>query len=173
MMRLALEHPANRGILTAPSGSHCAFFDEPGDLPDFKTLDQIENVAAVYQFAGHHPEIVARVWDQLGGSLPVEGRCLVRWTPALVEPESGVVLAVCYGTEYALRVPDEFLPDALAAGCNHSFDWGRTTDRPTDRPTDLRKDFGAGWVFGGFVREEPDWCRAAFEKYRLHAGHDA
>ncbi|MFC1817139.1 hypothetical protein ACFL0M_14660 [Thermodesulfobacteriota bacterium] len=37
-----------------------------------------------YMEAGSHPEIVERVWDALGSSLPVDCRAIVYSAPALV-----------------------------------------------------------------------------------------
>src|SRR6478735_9265587 len=58
-----------------------------------------------YWEAGAHPEIVARLWDQLGRNLPATSRALVFGTPALIHQGSGIVLAFALGTEYALRFP--------------------------------------------------------------------
>ncbi|MCC6487462.1 MAG: hypothetical protein IT364_08170, partial [Candidatus Hydrogenedentes bacterium] len=57
-----------------------------------------------YMGAGSHPDIVERVWDVLGASLPRDCRALVYGTPALVHPAVGVVIALAYGTQYAIRV---------------------------------------------------------------------
>jgi hypothetical protein len=55
-------------------------------------------------------------------------------------PQQGVVLAVCYGTRYAIRVPADALQAALDAGCATEHEWtggGRMR---------IDEELGAGWV---------------------------
>lgn len=66
-----------------------------------------------------------------------------------------VILAVCRGTSYCLRVADGMLSVAQNAGCTVSWRSGEGTI------TDLAADFGAGWVFGRWVKDEATWCQAA------------
>ena len=58
-----------------------------------------------YWECGAHPDIVERVWDQLGKLLPAECRQVVLGSPPLAHPDSGVLLAVAIGTQYGLRLP--------------------------------------------------------------------
>ena len=55
-----------------------------------------------YYGLGSHPDCVGRIWEELNTALPVECRAIVYGTPSLVEPKSGVVIALAYGTSYAL-----------------------------------------------------------------------
>ena len=57
-----------------------------GDQPPVASPD---TVGDPYYGQGSHPDVVERVWDQLGASLPTDCRCLVYGTPALVDPASG------------------------------------------------------------------------------------
>lgn len=104
-----------------------------------------------YMEAGSHPDIVERVWDRLGDALPTDCRALVLGRPALVEPTRGIVLALAYGTAYAIRVPDEKLEDALARGCRAEERWSG------GGATRAEQAFGRGWVFGGWLDDEAEW----------------
>lgn len=76
-----------------------------------------------YFGCGSHPEIVERVWDQIGRGFPPASRRILCGAPVLVHPATGLVLAVCYGTSYCLRLPDVALPAALEAGCETFHRW--------------------------------------------------
>ncbi len=68
-----------------------------------------ETVAKPYQDCGCHPDIVIRIWDQIGKSLPIDCKCLIGGSPALAHPEHGFILALGLGTEYAIRVSPAFV----------------------------------------------------------------
>lgn len=97
------------------------------------------------------------VWDQLGLALPVDGRCLLYGIPALVDPKSGVILAVCCGTMYALRIPDDVLGAAKTAGARTHIEWS------SGGVTDIQDEFGQDWIFGLYLVQELQWCRAVCE----------
>jgi hypothetical protein len=84
--------------------------------------------------------------------LPADCRFLVADTAALVEPESGLILAVALGTQYALRLTGEGLASALESGyeTRHEF-------RTVGRTLDLAATFGPGWVFGRYDPPEAAW----------------
>lgn len=121
-----------------------------------------------YYECGCHPDVVERLWDHLGKSLPADARCLVYGRPALVQPESGVILAVCMGTSYAMRVPEEQLAAALAAGCTQTHEWGQGSGHVTD----LVREYGPDWVFPGGAREQVEWCRQVYERFNARAAGD-
>ena len=101
---------------------------------------------------GAHPDIVEHLWTRLSAALPVDARFLVADTAALVHPDSGVILAVALGTQYALRLSGAGLAAALEAGfeTRHEFSTvGRTLD--------LATTFGEGWVFGRYDQRESGW----------------
>src|SRR5215475_15877074 len=115
-MRLDESHPMNQLVLKYLRGrEHLLLKPEPilswDEHPD------------PYTQAGSHPDVVERVCDVLGASLPVDCRALVYGTPALVYSREGVVLAVAYGTRYAIRVPDESINEALKVGRRTVQEW--------------------------------------------------
>lgn len=137
--------PANARVLEALCRKRGgAVTVEPNDAP-----------TDPYWQCGSHPEIVERVWDQLGVGLPASSRRIACGTPVLVDPRSGVIVAVAYGTQYCLRVPPASLADALRAGCETTHRW------TGESATDLAATFGEGWVFGAWSDREPAWCREA------------
>src|ERR1700690_27423 len=75
-----------------------------------------ESVRDPYMGQGSHPDIVERVWNKLGAALPTDCRRLVYGTPALVQPESGILLAFCLGTEYCMRLTPARFDEALTLG---------------------------------------------------------
>src|SRR5262245_45618185 len=100
-------HTANRGVLDKLRQGVSGGLELIG--PD--GLYDRHGIRA-YDECGSHPGAVMRVWDELGAALP-NGCCQVLYgTPVLLHDESGVVLAVCYGTSYAIRVPGGSLADA-------------------------------------------------------------
>ena len=54
-----------------------------------------------YMYSGAHTDIVERLWDQIGLSLPEDCRCRVGRSPALAHPRTGLILTVAMGTQYA------------------------------------------------------------------------
>jgi len=139
------DHPANEGVIRwlCRGRGGVASVAAPGSVLD------------PYYGCGSHPEVVERVWDQLGRGMPPESRVILCGTPALVDPTTGLILAVGYGTSYALRLPEGALPAALRAGCATTHRWGDGT------VTDLSRQFGPDWVFGRWAEAEEAWCRAA------------
>lgn len=118
-----------------------------------------DSVADAYMGQGSHPDIVQRVWDELGAGLPMDCRCLIYGTPALVHPRSGVVLAFCNGTQYNLRLtPDDFR-DAIAKGAPTRTRWSSGEDM--ESVTELGDD----WIFGAWSKDEIKWCHDAFRQF--------
>ena len=117
-----------------------------------------DSVADPYMKEGSHPDVVERVWDVIGRSLPQDCRCLVYGTPALVHPHTGIIIAFCNGTTYCLRLPEQLIDEALKAGARTYTKWTGGGDMDTQR------DLGADWVFGWWLDDELDWCRQAYEE---------
>ena len=138
------DHPANEGVIRSLCGK------KAGNA----SIVAPDAVHDPYLGCGSHPEIVERVWDQLGRGMPQGCRRILCGTPVLVDPGTGVILAVCYGTSYGLRLPDGALPEALQAGCATSHRWG------DGKVTDLSAEFGTDWVFGCWAQGEVAWCQA-------------
>jgi len=101
---------------------------------------------------GAHPDVVARLWVDLNAALPADARLLVAGGAALAHPESGEILAVALGTQYALRVADARLPAALDRGFET-----RHTFKTVGRTLDLAETFGVGWILGRHDADEPAW----------------
>lgn len=112
-----------------------------------------------YYERGCHPEIVERLWRQIGPALPKDCRSLVCGVPALTHRVSGVVLAIGMGTQYCVRLVQPFIGAAVTAGAKTANKW---TD---GRATDLREELGADWVFGAWLSEEPIWCRETYKAF--------
>jgi hypothetical protein len=101
---------------------------------------------------GAHPDIVQHLWTRLNGALPSDARFLVADTAALVDPASGLVLAVALGTQYAIRLSGAGLTAAQEAehATVHEF-------KTVGRTLDLGATFGPGWVFGRYDEREGEW----------------
>jgi hypothetical protein len=112
-----------------------------------------------YMRCGCHPEIVERLWDQIGPALPKDCRGIVCLTPALVHPQTGIILALAMGTEYVLRLPGTLGADAISKGARTVAKWS------TGATTDIRRTFGDDWVFGAWLKDELTWCNRAYEMF--------
>ena len=109
--------PTNRGVLK---------YLGRGKKSQNTVLAAPDSVTDPYLRQGSHPDIVYRVWDELGASLPIECRCLIYGTPSLVQDRTGVVIAICNGTQYNLRLtPDDFR-HAISKGASTRTRWSRT-----------------------------------------------
>jgi hypothetical protein len=110
-----------------------------------------------YMEEGCHPDVVERVWDELGAGVPVACRAQAKGTPVLAHPDTGRVFAAAHGTAYALWLTEADCEVAVAAGLQTKQQWsgGRTTD--------LREVAGEGWVWGSWQANEPEWVRRAYE----------
>jgi hypothetical protein len=142
-----LQNPLNAGVLA---------YRGRGGAP--LVVSSPESASDPYTDSGSHPDVVSRIWDELGASMPTIQRCLIRGTPALISPVDGLVLAVALGTAYALRLaPNEFR-DAIRAGAKteHLFSTARVA-------LDLPSTLGEGWVFGSWHENEQVWCASSWE----------
>ena len=107
-----------------------------------------------YWGIGAHPEIVERLWDQLGSRLAREARQVVLEAPALIHSATGVILAVALGTSYAIRVPSSAHAVAMEAGAKTQIHWSDGT------VLDLQAEFGDDWFAGSWSSHEGVWCTA-------------
>jgi hypothetical protein len=117
-----------------------------------------DSVPDPYLRQGSHPDIVQRVWENLGGVLPAKCRCLVYGTPAIVHERSGVVIAICNGTQYNLRLTAHDFREAIAKGATTRTRWSNGQEM------DSLAALGPGWIFGGWFKEEEQWCRNTYEE---------
>lgn len=140
--------PLNRGVLAYLGRGEKAgnpVFTSPGSVAD------------PYMGQGSHPDIVQRVWDEIGAGIPGKCRCLVHGTPALVHERAGIVLATCNGTQYNLRLTPDAFREAVDKGARTRNKWS------TGEEMDALAVLGPGWIFGGWFKEEPQWCRDFYE----------
>ena len=147
---LDASHPANRQPLRRLRE----------DAPKARPLTPAAEALDPYYRAGSHPEIVGWLWDRLGEGRPPESRCLVYGRPCLVQPVSGVLLAIGYGTQYLVRLLEADMPAALAADCERVHRWGG--DAPD---MDAVEELGPDWAFGSFAKEMREWAQAAYRHF--------
>lgn len=147
MLRLDATHPGNRQALSRLREQ----------APEERPLVPAAEAVDPYHEAGTHPDVVEWVWDRLGNGLPPEGRCLVYGRPCLVQPVSGVLLAIGYGTQYLVRLLEADVPSALAAGCVRVHRWGGSAP-----DTNASEEFGPDWVFGSFSDRMRPWLHATY-----------
>ena len=149
-----ISHPANALPLAylQRRGAHAPLLAPPDSSP------------RPYDGLGSHPDVVARVWDGLGRALPEDCRWIVCGTPALVQPASGMLLALALGTQYSLRLPGGLAAEATGRG------WKTVTTWAGGSQLDTRLELGAEWVFGNYTDEELAWVRQAFQAYAAPPG---
>ena len=118
-------------------------------------------VADPYRDCGCHPDIVIRIGDEIGKSLPIDCRCLVVGAPALAHPQHGFILALGLGTNYAIRVPTACLKEAK-----------QLVDANIDNQTmkklfdfDIQRDLGDDWIYGAWKDYEVVWCKILCDQY--------
>ncbi len=113
-------------------------------------------IADPYLQLGSHPDVVERVWGELGAMLNPDARCVVLGCPALADPASGVVVGLALGTTYALRLIEEDLEEGLAAGLERTHSYN-----PPIPTLDAATAFGRDWLFGAYDAREPRWVAAS------------
>ena len=118
-----------------------------------------EEVDDPYMKLGAHPEVVQRIWHELGKAVPRDCIRVVYSTPALVHPENGTIFALALGTAYGLRLPPPLLEVAIRRGARISMRYTEGDDINTHR------DLGRDWVLGAWLPAEPGWCTQAFEYF--------
>nr|AUN37375.1 hypothetical protein [uncultured bacterium] len=110
-----------------------------------------ESETYAYTQLGCHPDIVERIWDAINPQLPGDSRAVVYATPALVQPRTGLVIAIGYGTRYALRLPAALVDEAIARGCSTTQTWSG------GGMSDVAAECGDGWLFGNWLADEAVW----------------
>ena len=147
-----LSHPSNIKVLAYLSKRN----------PDAAlALLPAESTRDPYMYLGSHPDIVERIWKEIGAALETECRIIVFGTPTLIQPDSGIILAFALGTSYCLHLPDGLVKTALAAGAPTTTKWAG------GRVTDAVKEFGEGWFFGKWLKDEITWCQQAYHAFGL------
>jgi hypothetical protein len=100
---------------------------------------------------GVHPDIVVRLWDELGSKLAENCRWVLLGAPILVRWDTGIVFAFGTGTVYCLRLTPSIFGDAIQSGYER-----------VKANLDLAS-IGPEWMFGRFTVKEDAWCSAAFD----------
>jgi len=142
--------PTNRGVLK---------YLGRGEKSLKAVIAAPNSVKAPYLCQGSHPDIVQRVWDEIGAILPKKCRCLVYGTPAIVHDRTGVVIAICNGTQYNLRLTADDFREAIAKGASTQTRWSR------GQVMDSLAVLGVDWIFGGWCKEEERWCCNTYEEH--------
>jgi hypothetical protein len=109
-----------------------------------------------YMSQGCHPDVVARVWDELGKGLTRDCRAQAKGKPVLAHPDTDRIMALAHGTAYALWLTPRDHADALAEGAATVMTWSGGS------VTDLAERAGAGWIWGRWYAEEPLWLQHAY-----------
>jgi hypothetical protein len=113
---------------------------------------------------GTHPDIADHVWHELAKKLPEKCAWVVYGRPVLLRPSSGVIFAFGGGTHtYALRLPDAVRQQAIAAGATRVYHYRAYPELKIEASTFDLADVGDEWVFSHFLKDEQDWCLAAYE----------
>ena len=150
-------HPANRGLIAYLSA-------EGRQKADTRAQASPDDIADPYYDLGTHPDIVERLWNDLGGMLPKNCKWVLYGAPVLVHDASGVVFGFAGGSlTYALRLPPAERALAIAAGAEtiHHYPAYAELNIAASK-LDLTR-FGPDWVFGRWLKGEEEWCRAAFD----------
>ena len=109
-----------------------------------------------YVNQGCHPDVVTRLWDELGKELPRDCRAQAQGKPVLAHAETDRIIAVAHGTAYALWLVPADYAYALKAGAGTVMTWSGGT------VTDLADRAGTGWVWGRWHADEPLWLQHAY-----------
>jgi hypothetical protein len=148
-MEIHSKSPLNQGVLE---------YLGRGEKSGRVVIAPPDSVRDPYMGQGSHPDVVERVWDEIGANLPGVRRCLIYGTPSLIQDRTGIVLAICNGTQYNLRLTESDLRAALAEGARTRTKWS------TGEEMDSRVVLGPDWIFGGYFKEEPRWCQNLSEE---------
>jgi hypothetical protein len=145
---LDLEDPANRRVVDyfARRDQRGEPVDEPAYYPPMEHLTT-------------HPDVIDRVWKDLGSKLPTECRRFVHGVACLVHDRTGIILAFGWGTAYALRLPPAELGEAFSGGASAAMKWSGGS------VTDLSVELGDDWLWGKYAGSEPDWVAAAYDAF--------
>jgi hypothetical protein len=124
----------------------------PGDA-----VEAVSRPRDPYMEQGCHPDIVARIWDQLGRTLPRSCRAQAKGKPVLAEPTSRRIFAVGRGTSYALWLTPEDFAKATDDGASTKMVWSG------GEVTYLACVAGNGWIWGKWYADEALWLRHSYD----------
>ena len=144
---MSIEHAANANLLR--------YFEQRAKKYNYGTRTEPK---------GTHPELLMRLWDELGGLLPADCHAVIHGAPVLVRKESGIIFAFAGGTHtYAFRLPPELRNIAIAAGATRVYHYRAYRELHVEASTFDLAEIGEEWVFGGWLKGEEQWIRAAYD----------
>lgn len=155
-------HPANAGILNY-LGSRDRLLNSVSEARHIQSCSPT-SVKDPYMKLGSHPDLVARLWDEVTIKLPVKCQWIVYGIPVLVNPSSGIIFAFGGGTHtYAFRLPPKEYQEAIHAGAKRVYQF-RAIASLNVKASILNLDIiGKEWIFGFWINGEEDWCLAAYK----------
>jgi len=129
-------------------------------LPNVPAFAEWNSVSDAFTSCGCHPEVVSRIWTDIGRKLPRDCRGLIYSNPSLVHAETGIIFALGMGTWYGLRLPRKLISVAIAAGAKTRMEFSTGN-------MDIRQSISDEWVFGGFLVQELGLCKSAYDYFSL------
>jgi hypothetical protein len=113
---------------------------------------------------GTHPDLVMRLWDELGKLLPEDCHAVVHGAPVLVRPSTAIIFAFAGGTHtYAFRLPSDIRQAAMKAGATRVYHYKAYPQLKIDASRFDLAEVGDEWVFGDWLKGEDDWIKAAYD----------
>jgi hypothetical protein len=109
-----------------------------------------------YWEQGCHPDVVNRLWNELGAELPEAARAQAKGRPVLAHGDTDRIIGFARGTSYALWIAPGDRDAATSAGASPRWTWG------SGAVTDLGQSIGPGWIWGRRYADEPRWVRHAY-----------
>ena len=130
----------------------------------FRNRSKQYNYRVPTEVHGTHPDLVMRLWDELGKQLPEDCHAVVYGSPVLIRPSSGIIFAFAGGTHtYAFRLPPDIREIAMKAGATRVYHYRAYPELKMEASTFDLADIGDEWVFGGWLNGEDDWIKAAYD----------
>ena len=113
---------------------------------------------------GTHPDLIMRLWTDLGEVLPEDCHAVVYGSPALVRRSSGIIFGFAGGTHtYAMRLPAEVRAAAIKAGATRVHHYRAHPELKIQASTFDLDNIGEAWVFGQWLEDEPQWIKVAYD----------
>ena len=159
-MNVRLDHVENQGILKYLGVQKR--FRNSDSTASAEVSYSPDSVKKPYTELGVHPDLVSRLWDEITSDLPERCAWIIRRTPVLVQPTSGIIFGFCGGTHtYALRLPQNTRAEAIERGAKTKYKYSSGCLGIGSSKLDL-KTIGEDWILGDWHKEEKEWCLHAF-----------
>lgn len=116
---------------------------------------------------GTHPDLVDRLWNELGGVLPEDCHAVLYGSPILARRSSSIIFAFAGGTHtYAMRLPPDVRAAAMAAGATRVYQYRAYPALKIDASALDLAEIGDEWVFCHWLKGEEDWITSAYDYAR-------